>query len=126
MSKTNKEILDIIKNSTTDMTLKKFLTDHPNIADLGNIITEQNYSLQRNALIDSIVNTLSMRIVKAKIIQNQLKECKSGKMPFGATINEIMANPAISKEYDMTSTDLLKQTVPDVKRLDYQINSQRK
>ena len=126
MSKTNKEILDIIKNSTTDMTLKKFLTDHPNIADLGNIITQQNYSLQRNALIDSIVNTLSMRIVKARIIQNQLKECKSGKLPFGATINEIMANPAISKEYDMTSTDLLKQTLPDVKSLYYTINSQRK
>ena len=126
MPKTNKEIIQAIAQSTQDERLKTFLTSHENLEVLGECITSQQFEMEKNAFIGALVNGIALRIVHNKTIKNQLACLKGGKLPYGSQINEIIANPAISEEYDMTSKDLLNQKLPDIKSVYYSINRQGK
>jgi hypothetical protein len=123
---TNAQILASIASNTTNQNLKDFITNHTNLETFGNLITSDSFQIEKNALISSIVNGISKRIVNAKIMENKLKELKGGKVPYGSQIEEIIANPSKATPYDMTSTDLLTQTYPDVKSVYYKINRQDK
>jgi hypothetical protein len=123
---TNAQILESIASSTTNQGLKDFINNHPNLETFGNLITSDNFQIEKNALINSIVNGIAKRTVHTKIMENKLKELKGGKVPYGSQIEEIIANPAKATPYDMSSTDLLTQKYPDVKSVYYRINRQEK
>jgi hypothetical protein len=123
---TNAQILASIASSTTNQSLKDFITNHPNLEVFGNAITSDAFQLEKNALITTIVNGIAKRIVNAKILENKLKELKGDKVPYGSQIEEIIANPSKGTPYDMTSTDLLTQTYADVKSVYYKVNRQDK
>jgi|GEM_PF-1709353 len=121
---TNAQILASIASATTNQNLKDFITNHTNLETFGNLITGDTFQLEKNALITTLVNGISKRIVNAKIMENKLKELKGGKVPYGSQINEIIANPAKGTPYNMSSTNLLTQKLPDVKSVFYKINRQ--
>lgn len=123
---TNAQILASIASSTTNQSLKNFITNHANLEVFGNLITDDAFQLEKNALLTTLVNGIAKRIVNARVMQNKLKELKGEKIPYGSQINEIIANPAKGSPYDMKSTDLLTQTYSDVKSVYYRINRQDK
>jgi len=126
MSLTNAQILASIASTTTNQSLKDFITNHTNLEVFGNLITSDTFTIEKNALLTSVVNGIAKRIVNAKIMENKLKELKGDKIPYGSQIEEIIANPSKGTPYDMTSADLLTQTYPDVKSVYYKINRQDK
>lgn len=119
---TNAQILAAIAASTTDQALKTFITNHTNLEVFGNLITSDQFQLEKNSLIASLVNGIAKRIVNSKIMENKLKELKGDKLPYGSQVNEIIANPAKSTPYTMNSADLLTQKYADVKSVFYKIN----
>jgi hypothetical protein len=123
---TNAQILASIASSTTNQNLKDFINNHSNLEVFGNLITQDVFTLEKNALLSTLVNSIAKQIVNTKILQNKLKELKGDKVPYGSNIEEIITNPAKGTPYDMTSTDLLTQTYPDVKSVYYRINRQDK
>ncbi|MDF2606591.1 MAG: 8, GAp23 [Bacillales bacterium] len=123
---TNAEILASIASATTNQSLKDFITNHTNLETFGNLITSDTFQGEKNALLTTMVNGIAKVIVNAKILQNKLKELKSGTIPYGSQIEEIIANPAKGEAYVMSSTDLLTQKYPDVKSVFYKINRQEK
>jgi hypothetical protein len=123
---TNAQILASIASTTTNASLKNFINNHTNLETFGNLITQDAYQAEKNALISSMVNGIAKVICNTKIIQNKLKELKGSALPSGSQIEEIIANPAKGTPYDMTSTDLLQQTYADVKSVFYRINRQDK
>ena len=126
MPLTNAQILASIASTTTNQSLKDFITNHTNLEVFGNLITSDTFTIEKNALLTSVVNGIAKRIVNAKIMENKLKELKGDKIPYGSQIEEIIANPSKGTPYDMTSADLLTQTYPDVKSVYYKINRQDK
>lgn len=123
---TNAQILAGIASTTTNQSLKNFINAHTNLEVFGNLITSDEFQLEKNALLSSIVNGISKRIVHTRIMQNKLKELKGEKIPYGSQVNEIIANPAKATPYDMKSTDLLTQKYADVKSVFYRIDRQDK
>jgi hypothetical protein len=123
---TNAQILSAIASATTNQSLKDFITNHTNLEVFGNLITSDDYTAQKNEFLKTVLNGIAKRIVNSKILSNKLKELKGGKIPYGSQIEEIITNPAKGTPYDMTSTDLLTQSYPDVKSVYYQINRKDK
>jgi hypothetical protein len=119
---TNKQILDSIASTTTNSNLKDFINTHQNLEVFANSIVGDDFQIEKNALIKSIVNGISKRIVSTKIMQNKLKELKGEKLPWGSQIEEIKANPATGTPYVLNSSKLLEQNYPDVKSVYYKIN----
>jgi len=126
MALTNAQILASIATTTTNTGLKAFIEGHTNLEVFGNLIVSDSFTLEKNALLATVVNGIAKRIVNSKIMENKLKELKGDKIPWGSQIEEIIANPAKGTPYDMTSTDLLTQTYADVKSVYYKINRQDK
>ena len=126
MALTNAQILQAIANETKDQGLKTFITTHTNLETFGNLIVSDDFTMEKNALLKTVVNGIAKRIVNSRILENKLKELKGDKIPYGSQIEEIIANPSKGTPYDMTSTDLLTQTYPDVKSVYYRINRQDK
>lgn len=123
---TNAQILTNIASTTTNSALKEFITNHTNLEIFGNLIISDEFQLEKNALLTSVVNGIAKRIVNARILQNKLKELKGEKIPYGSQVEEIIANPAKSMPYSMSSTDLLTLEYPDVKSVYYKINREGK
>lgn len=122
---TNQEIIQAVAMSTGDERLNGL--SKLSLESFGNIIVgDGNYQVQKNAFINALINTIAMQIVNQKIIQNPLAELKKGKIPYGAEIQEIIANPAIAETYDFSSTDLLKNKPCDIKAQYYRISRQDK
>lgn len=122
----NAQILTAIGNETTNSNLKSFITNHKNLEVFGNLIISDDFVLEKNELLKTVVNGISKRIVNTKIMENKLKELKGTKIPYGSQIEEIIANPSKGQPYDMSSADLLTQTYADIKSVYYKINRQDK
>lgn len=123
---TNAQILASIASTTTDQSLKNFITNHTNLETFGNLITSDSYQGEKNSLLKTLINGIAMRIVNSRILENKLKELKGANIPWGSQIEEIVTNPSKGTPYDMTSSDLLQQTYADVKSVYYTINRQDK
>jgi hypothetical protein len=123
---TNAQIIQAIADNTTNQSLKDFITNHTNMEVFGSLITTDDFQIEKNAFITTLVNGIAKRIVNTKILQNKLKELKGDKVPYGSQIEEIIANPAKGEAFDMTSSDLLTLKYPDVKSVYYKINRQDK
>jgi hypothetical protein len=106
--------------------LKNFIDSHTNLEVFADTIISDDFEMEKNALLKTIVNGISKRIVNAKILNNKLKELKGDKIPYGSQIEEIIANPAKGTPYVMSSSDLLTQTASDIKSVYYKINRQDK
>lgn len=85
-----------------------------------------NYTSTQNEFLSLLINRIAMVIVNSKTITNPLAQLKKGAMPMGKDIEEIFTNPAVSKEYNASSTELLAKAPPDVKALYYGVNRKDK
>jgi hypothetical protein len=94
------------------------------LTSIGNYITSE--SALSNEFLDKLVNRIAMTIVHNKVASNPLATLKKGGVPLGSDIQEIIANPAKAKTYDINSTDLLAIVKPDVKALYYRLNRKDK
>ena len=119
--KTNKEIITAIASSTKDEALKHLLTKTNDIETLADTILANDYQVQKNAFLSTLINTIAFRIVSKKIIKNKLSELKKGKLPFGTTFQHIVANPQKGTPYNLNSSDLLKVCIPDTKSVYFQL-----
>lgn len=95
-----------------------------NLESVANALT--TYTPSMNEFLSMMVNKIGLTIVRNKMAKNPLAGLKSGKVPYGKDIEEIIANPAISEKYSITSEDLLKNKAPDVKAIYYAMNRQDK
>lgn len=125
MAITNVQLLNDIRSNSSDFYKDRIpQATKDNLAKVGTEITK--FEVTRNEFLDVLVNRIALQEVKTRLIENKLAVLKKSRLPFGNTIQEIIANPAISKKYDMASTDLLKVVPPDVKALYYSVNRKEK
>jgi hypothetical protein len=124
---TNTQILaSIASDPKTDQILKNFINNHTNLEVFANSIVDDDFQMEKNALLKTVVNGIAKRIVNARILQNKLKDLKGDSIPWGSQIEEIIANPSKGTPYVMNSADLLTQKYPDVKSVYYKINREDK
>lgn len=110
----------ILKNASTYYQSRVGIANGMNIDELAGTILQDK--ALRNEFIDAIVNKVGLSLVRTKIIEDKLSLLDGESLPFGASIEEIVTNPAIARKYDMNSDELLKNKMPDVKALYYGIN----
>lgn len=79
-----------------------------------------------NEFLTQMINKICMVEIEANKFDNPLKPLKKGSIQAGKDIEHVTMNPAIAKQYSLTSEDLLKNHAPDVKTLYYTVNSERK
>ncbi len=93
-----------------------------NISQIGNNLID--FSIARNEFLNAFFNRIALVIYKNRQANNPLGILKKGQIPYGEYINEVHINPAIAKSFNSASTDLLAQTLPDVKSCFYEMNRQ--
>jgi hypothetical protein len=88
-------------------------------ATIDNITSVANplmtYADSLNEFLTTLINRIAFTIVRNRDYHNPLEILKQGSMPLGFDIQEIFTNPAEAQAYNVKSTDLLAQTIPDVK-----------
>lgn len=109
---------DIRKGASPDMVLKALAP-----VSTGGVLT---FKPEYNEFIDVLVNRIGMTIITGRRFKNPLSKLKSGRLPFGSTIQEIYTNPSIAENYTYTSQDLLAIKKPDVKAIHYSVNRREK
>ena len=111
-------------NASEDYQNRVPVATQTNLADVGNPIL--TYSATMNEFLNLLVNRIGLVIVHNRELRNPLAILKTGEMPLGMDVEEIAANPAKAETYNATSTDLLKQKIPDVKAAYHRLNRQDK
>lgn len=111
-------------NASEDYQNRVPVATQTNLAEVGNPIL--TYSATMNEFLNLLVNRIGLVIVHNRELRNPLAILKSGEMPLGMDVEEIAANPAKAEAYNPTSTDLLKQKIPDVKAAYHRLNRQDK
>lgn len=95
-----------------------------NLADVGNPILQ--YTTIRNEFLSLLVNKIALPIIRARMFRNPLAMLRRDGSPLGTDEEEIGVNPATAKQFDADSTDLLAQTIPDVKVAYHRMNRQER
>lgn len=111
----NSEVISKLGSSNISKELNHLLTTYTSMERLGDVLLNPKNVALKNEFIDCLVNRIALTIVNKKIALNPLAELKKGRIPFGSDIQEVIANPSISKEYTFSSEDLLKVEKCDVK-----------
>lgn len=93
-----------------------------NIAAVGNPIL--TYAPVQNQFLNALVNKIAFQVIHAKQLNNPMKILKSGKIPLGSDIEEIMTLPAEAEVYDPTGATLLTVKKPDTKTMYHRMNRQ--
>lgn len=114
----------IRSNATKEYIASVPLATRDNFATVGSTILE--YTKQNNEFIDALVNRIALTVVNNRQFKNPLSVLNKGDVPLGQDIQEIYSNPALSQQYDGTSTQLLTQFKPDTKVAYYRMNRQAK
>lgn len=112
------DIVNAIRNSAGD-TFKNYvpLADATNVAEVGAGITISQ--TVQNEFINSLVDRISLVVLRKVSLQNPLKKFKKGQLPMGRTIEEIFVDIAKEKQYNAkdAETTVFKRELPDVKTL---------
>lgn len=98
-----------------------------NIAELGNIIASGNYQPQTNEFVNTLINRISLTMIRNKSFNNPLAMFKKGSQPLGTAIQDVYTNPAEAEQYELTEAamaKLLKMAKPDTKVVYYERNRQ--
>lgn len=123
--KTLSNALNTIRaNASEDYQNRVPVATQTNLTEVGNPIL--TYSATMNEFLNLLVNRIGLVLVRNRELRNPLAILKSGEMPLGLDVEEIAANPAKAETYNATSTDLLKQKIPDVKAVYHRLNRQDK
>ena len=118
-------VLNTIRDAASDYYRSMVpVATETNLADVGNPIL--TYSAIKNEFLDLLVNKIALPIVNARSFRSPLAFLKRQGSPLSTDEEEIGVNPAIAKQYDAKSTDLLAQTVPDVKVAYHRMNRQER
>jgi molybdopterin converting factor small subunit len=119
------KVLNTIRaNASADYIKLVPVATRENFTTVGASILE--YTKQSNEFVDALVNRIALTVVNNRQFKNPLSVLKKGDIPLGQDVQEIYTNPAVSQEYDGSSTDLLKVFKPDVKTAYYRMNRQAK
>lgn len=116
-----------ILNGIRDIASQNYRNNVPvatasNLSDVGNPIIK--YQSIRNEFLELLVNKIALPIMDARSYRSPLAFLKREGNPLTATEEEIGVNPAKAKKFNAQSTDLLAQTIPDVKVAYHTINRQ--
>ena len=118
-------VLNTIRDAASDYYRSMVpVATETNLADVGNPIL--TYSTLKNEFLDLLVNKIALPIVNARSFRSPLAFLKRQGSPLTTDEEEIGVNPAIAKQYDAKSTDLLAQTDPDVKVAYHRMNRQER
>lgn len=93
-----------------------------NISQIGSNLID--FSIAKNEFLNAFFNRIALVIYKNRQADNPLSILKKGQIPYGNYISEVHTNPATAKKFNSTSTNLLAQTLPDVKSCFYEMNRQ--
>ena len=122
---TNVQVLNAIRDAASE----KYKNAVPvatltNLQDVGNPILQ--YASIRNEFLELLVNKIALPIVRARRFRNPLALFQREGSPLATDEEEIGVNPAKAEKFDARSTDLLKQTIPDVKAAYHRLNRQER
>ena len=118
-------VLNTIRDAASDYYRSMVpVATETNLSDVGNPIL--TYSILKNEFLDLLVNKIALPIVNARSFRSPLAFLKRQGSPLSTDEEEIGVNPAIAKQYDAKSTDLLAQTTPDVKVAYHRMNRQER
>lgn len=119
------DIVNAIRNSQGE-TFQKYvpLADANNITEVGQgLLTSQTL---QNDFITSLVDRISLVVIKHVSLNNPLKKFKKGMMPLGRTIEEIFTDITHEKKYDPEDAEetVFQRQLPNVKTLFHERNRQ--
>jgi hypothetical protein len=110
------ELLNLIRQDATEQ-YKSIVppADNSNIGEVGKGL--EKMSVIQNEFINTLVERISLVIVKKKSLNNPLKKFKKGMMPLGHTIEEIFVDILKSKKYnaDESEEKVFAREIPDTK-----------
>ena len=98
-----------------------------NIAQLSNILFNQNYTPMLNEFVSNLINRIGFTMISNKVFNNPLSIFRKGSVPLGTDIQDIFTNPAQAETYEYSDTamsKLLTITDPDTKVAYYRRNRQ--
>lgn len=98
-----------------------------NIREIGNILFNENYQVQLNEFVNTLVNRIALTKIENKTFNNPLAIFKKGSVPYGTDIQDIYENPAKKEQYEYSNTamaKLLTITDPDTNVAYYRLNRQ--
>jgi uncharacterized protein YjdB len=123
MSSTIQDILNTIKdNASEEYSTRIPEATRTNIAEIGNSLLDLGNKALMNEFVSSLVQRISMTIIRQKVAKNKLAVLKKGRKPLGNDIQEIFTNLAKGTQFDPSGQALLKRTIPDVKVLYHRRN----
>lgn len=91
-----------------------------NLSEVGLPIL--TYQAVGNEFLNLLVNKIALPIMRARSYRSPLALLKREGNPLTTDEEEMAVNPAVAKQYDAKSADLLAQTVPDVKVAYHRMN----
>jgi len=98
-----------------------------NIAELGAIIASGNYQPTTNEFVNTLINRISLTMIRNKSFSNPLAMFKKGSQPLGTAIQDVYTNPTEAEAYELTTAamaKLLQMSKPDTKVVYYERNRQ--
>lgn len=98
-----------------------------NIGTISNILFNDSYQPMLNEFVTTLINRITLTIVRNKSFNNPLALFKKGSIPLGTDIQDIFTNPAESEQYEYTNSamaKLLTITDPDTHVAYYRRNRQ--
>lgn len=124
-AETNVKILNSIREAASDDYKSRVpLATVNNLADVGNPIL--SYTPTRNEFLELLVNKIALPIIRARRFRNPLAMLQREGSPLTTDEEEIAVNPATAENFNAASTDLLAQTIPDVKVAYHRLNRQER
>jgi hypothetical protein len=119
------DIVNAIRNSESDKFQQYVpLANADNVAEVGaGLLASQTL---QNDFITSLIDRISLVVIKSVSLKNQLAKFKKGNLPLGRTIEEIFTDITREKKYDpeASETTVFKREIPNVKTLFHERNRQ--
>lgn len=110
------ELLNLVRKDATEQ-YKSIVPEatNSNIGEVGKGL--EKMSVIQNEFINTLVERISLVIVKKKSLTNPLKKFKKGMMPLGHTIEEIFVDILQSKKYNAPESEskVFAREIPDTK-----------
>jgi hypothetical protein len=119
------DIVNAIRNSAGD-SFKQYvpLANEENVVQVGaGILTSQTL---QNEFITSLVDRISLTVIKSASLKNHLAKFKKGMMPLGRKIEEIFTDITQAHKYNPEESEqtVFKREIPNVKTLFHERNRQ--
>ena len=95
--------------------------------DISKALRElDRYTPMWNIFMETLLNTIGLRMFNENLYENRLRPLKSGALAFGGMVEEYSINLIQAEEYDVNDTNVFDVSEPDMEVNWHRINSRRR